>query len=55
MINQGNKFEEKDHEKGKISIEQYCNYLNPVNSPYHSIISCGFRKDEQFIELISDN
>lgn len=35
----------------KITIEQYCNYINPVRRGISSIISCGFRKNEAYIEL----
>ena len=37
--------------KDKITISQYCNYLNPVRPRFPAIISCGFRKGEMFIEM----
>ena len=37
--------------KNKITISQYCNYLNPVRPRFPAIISCGFRKGEIFIEM----
>ena len=37
--------------KDKITIRQYCNYLNPVRPLFPAIISCGFRKGEIFIEI----
>ena len=42
---------QKSIEKDKITIKQYCNYLNPVRPPFPAIISCGFRKGEIFIEM----
>ena len=42
---------EKTDTKDKITISQYCNYLNPVRHPFPAIISCGFRRGEIFIEM----
>ena len=48
--------EKKDKKKenvfDKITMKQYINYLNPEGKGFTSIISCGFRSDEQYIELI---
>ena len=42
---------EKPIKNNKITIEQYYNSLNPVKVKYPSIISCGFRKGESYIEF----
>ena len=41
----------KKDQKDKITVEQYYNFLNPVRDKFPSIISCGFRKEEKYIEL----
>ena len=35
----------------KITIKNYYNYLNPVKNKFPSIVSCGFRRGEIFIEF----
>ena len=45
------KNDKKNITKDKITISQYCNYLNSVRPRFPAIISCGFRKGEIFIEM----
>ena len=46
------KDDEKERKKlDKITFEQYYNFLNPARRKFPSIISCGVRKGEKYIEL----
>ena len=49
--NEDNKKTQKTIGEDKITINQYCNYLNPIRPPFPAIISCGYRKGEVFIEM----
>ena len=43
--------QKKSNQNDKITIKNYYNYLNPVRNKFPSIISCGFRRGEIFIEF----
>ena len=41
----------KSNQNDKITIKNYYNYLNHVKNKFPSIVSCGFRRGEIFIEF----
>lgn len=49
--NKKKKDEKKLNQNDKITIKNYFNFLNPVKNKFPSIVSCGFRRGEIFIEL----